>query len=59
MLNIALYTVFYVEYCAIVIEVGRLWRCLVLLEVTSLSFVLLSLHLSMFTVSLGFDITFT
>ena len=35
----------------IVIEVGRLWRCLVLLEVTSMSSVLLSLILSMFTVA--------
>ena len=35
----------------IVIEVGRLWRCLVLLEVTSMSSVLLSLSLSMFTVA--------
>ena len=33
------------------IEVGRLWRCLVLLEVTSMSSVLLSLSLSMFTVA--------
>ena len=31
-----------------VIEVGRLWRCLVLLEVTSMSSVLLSLTLSIF-----------
>ena len=35
----------------IVIEVGRLWRCLVLLEVTSMSSVLLSLSLSMFAVA--------
>ena len=35
----------------IVIEVGRLWRCLVLLEVTSMSYVLLSLYLSMFAVA--------
>ena len=34
-----------------VIEVGRLWRCLVLLEVTSMSSVLLSFSLSMFTVA--------
>ena len=34
-----------------VIEVGRLWRCLVLLEVTSMSSVLLSLCLSMFAVA--------
>ena len=34
-----------------VIEVGRLWRCLVLLEVTSMSSVLLSLSLSMFAVA--------
>ena len=34
-----------------VIEVGRLWRCLVHLEVTSMSSVLLSLSLSMFTVA--------
>ena len=34
----------------IVIEVGRLWRCLVLLEVTSVSSVL-SLSLSMFAVA--------
>ena len=34
-----------------VIEVGRLWRCLVLLEVTSMSSVLLSLSLSMFIVA--------
>ena len=33
------------------IEVGRLWRCLVLLEVTSMSYVLLSLRLSMFAVA--------
>ena len=37
-----------------VIEVGRLWRCLVLLEVTSMSYVLLSLNLSMFTVAQAF-----
>ena len=35
----------------IVIEVGRLWRCLVHLEVTSMSSVLLSLSLSMFAVA--------
>ena len=35
----------------IVIEVGRLWRCLVLLEVTSMSSVLLSLSLGMFAVA--------
>ena len=35
----------------IVIEVGRLWRCLVILEETSMSSVLLSLSLSMFAVS--------
>ena len=35
----------------IVIEVGRLWRCLVLLEVTSMSSILLSLSLSMFAVA--------
>ena len=35
----------------IVIEVGKLWRCLVLLEVTSMSSVLLSLSLSMFAVT--------
>ena len=34
-----------------VIEVGRLWRCLVLLEVASMSSVLLSLSLSMFAVA--------
>ena len=34
-----------------VIEVGRLWRCLDLIEVTSMSSVLLSLSLSMFTVA--------
>ena len=34
-----------------VIEVGRLWRCLVLLEVTSMSSVLLSLSLSIFAVA--------
>ena len=34
-----------------VIEVGRPWRCLVLLEVTSMSSVLLSFSLSMFTVT--------
>ena len=33
------------------IEVDRLWRCLVLLEVISMSYVLLSLSLSMFTVA--------
>ena len=33
----------------IVNEVDRLWRCLLLLEVTSMSFVLLTLSLSMFT----------
>ena len=33
------------------IEVGRLWRCLVLSEVTSLSYVLLSLSLCMFAVA--------
>ena len=32
----------------IMIEVGRVWRCLALLEVTSLSSILLSLSLSMF-----------
>ena len=35
----------------IVIEVGRLWRCLVLIEVTSMSFVLLSSSLSMVAVA--------
>ena len=35
----------------IVIEVGRLWRYLVLLEVTSMSSVLFSLSLSMFEVA--------
>ena len=35
----------------IVIEVGRLWRCLDLLDVTSMSSVLLSLSLSMFAVA--------
>ena len=35
----------------IVIEVCRLWRCLVLLEVTSMSSVLLSLSLSNFAVA--------
>ena len=35
----------------IVIEVGRVWRCLVLLEVKSMSYVLLSLSLSMFAVA--------
>ena len=34
-----------------VIEVGRLWRCLVLLEVTSMSSVLLSLSFGMFAVA--------
>ena len=34
-----------------VIEIGRFWRCLVLLEVTSLSSVLLSLSVSMFAVA--------
>ena len=34
-----------------VIQVGRLWRCLVLLEVASMSSVLLSLSLSMFAFS--------
>ena len=33
------------------IEVGRLWRCLVLFDVTSRSYVLLSLSLSMFAVA--------
>ena len=33
------------------IEVGRLWRCLDLLEVTSMSSVMLSLSLSMFAVA--------
>ena len=33
-----------------VIEVGRLWRCLVFLEVTSMSSFLSSLSLSMFAV---------
>ena len=33
------------------IEVGRLWRCLALLEVTSISYVSLSLSLSMFAVA--------
>ena len=37
-----------------VIEVGRQWRCLVLLEVTNMSSVLLSLSLSMFTVAQAF-----
>ena len=32
----------------IVIEVGRLWRCLVLMEAIGMSFVLSSLSLSMF-----------
>ena len=31
-----------------VMEIGRLWRCLALFEVTSMSYVLLSLSLSMF-----------
>ena len=35
----------------IVIEEGRLWRCLVLLDVTSMSSVLLSLSLGMFVVA--------
>ena len=35
----------------IVIEAGALWRCLVILEVTSMNFVLLSLCLSIFAVS--------
>ena len=35
----------------IVIEVGRLWRYLVLLEVTSMISLLLSLSLSMFAVA--------
>ena len=35
----------------IVIDVGRLWRCLVLLKVISMSSVLLSLSLSIFTVA--------
>ena len=35
----------------IVIEVGSLWRCLDLLEVTSMSYVLLSLSLSMFAIA--------
>ena len=34
-----------------VIEVGRVWRCLVLLEVSSISYVLLSLSLSMSAVA--------
>ena len=34
-----------------VIEVGRLWRCFVVLEVTSMSSVLLSLSLGMFAVA--------
>ena len=33
------------------IDVGRLWICLVLLEVTSMSYVLLSLGLGMFAVA--------
>ena len=33
-----------------VMEVGRLWRCLVLIEVTSMSYVLLPLSLSMLAV---------
>ena len=37
-----------------VIEVGRLWRCLGLLEVTSMSSVLLSLSSSMFAVAQAF-----
>ena len=41
-----------------VIDVGRLWGCLVLLEVTSMSSVLLSLSLSIFAVA-QFDITCT
>ena len=34
-----------------VMEVGRLWRCLVLFEVTCMSSVLLSFSLSMFAVA--------
>ena len=34
-----------------VIDVGSLWRCLVLLEVTSMNYVLLSSGLSMLVVS--------
>ena len=34
-----------------VIEVGRLWRCSVVLEVTSMSSVLLSLSLSMLAIA--------
>ena len=33
------------------LEVGRLWRCLALLEVTSMNSVLLSLSISMFLVA--------
>ena len=33
------------------IEVGRLWRCLVLLEVTSIGAILMSFSLSMFAVA--------
>ena len=33
------------------IEVGRVWRCLVLLDVTSMSYVLLALTLSIFAVA--------
>ena len=47
MLFAALYNAVYKEYK----EVGRLWRCLDLLEVTSMSYVLLSLSLSMFAVA--------
>ena len=34
-----------------VIEVGRLWRCLVFLEVTNISSVLMSLSFTMFAVA--------
>ena len=40
-----------VTYIPIVIDVGRLWRYLVLLEVTSMSSVLLSLSLGMLVVA--------
>ena len=43
----------------IVIEIGRLWRCFVLLEVTRMSSVLLLLSLGMLAVAHSFDITYT
>ena len=42
----------------IVIEVGRLWRCLVLLDVKSMSSALLSLSLSMFADAQAFTSIF-